>query len=131
MTHYPYLIIGGGMTCAAAANGIRELDDAGTIGLISVEPEPPYDRPPLSKKLWDGKKTIDEIYVKLPGNVQPHFGRRVVALDPAARRSTTIAPWPTTAPCAPTPTVGPASLSSAVASSVRRWPRRCASAATT
>ena len=88
MTHYPYLIIGGGMTGAAAANGIRELDDAGTIGLISVEPEPPYDRPPLSKKLWDGKKTIDEIYVKLPGNVQPHFGRRVVALDPAARAVT-------------------------------------------
>ena len=88
MTHYPYLIIGGGMTGAAAANGIRELDDAGTIGLISVEPEPPYDRPPLSKKLWDGKKTIDEIYVKLPGNVQPHFGRRVVALAPAARAVT-------------------------------------------
>lgn len=87
MTHYPYLIIGGGMTGAAAANGIRELDDAGVIGLISAEPEPPYDRPPLSKKLWDGKQ-IDEIYVKLPGNVQPHFGRRVVALDPAARAVT-------------------------------------------
>ena len=85
MAHYPYLIIGGGMTGAAAANGIRELDEAGTIGLISAEPEPPYDRPPLSKKLWDGKKQINDIYVKLPGNVQPHFGRRVVALDPAAR----------------------------------------------
>ncbi len=85
MAHYPYLIIGGGMTGAAAANGIRELDDAGAIGLISAEPEPPYDRPPLSKKLWDGKKQIEEIYVKLPGNVQPHFGRRAVALDPAAR----------------------------------------------
>ena len=34
MTHYPYLIIGGGMTGAAAANAIRELDDSGTIGLI-------------------------------------------------------------------------------------------------
>ena len=88
MAHYPYLIIGGGMTGAAAANGIRELDDAGVIGLISAEPEPPYDRPPLSKKLWDGKKEIEEIYVKLHGNVQPYFGRRVVALDPAARAVT-------------------------------------------
>ena len=88
MAHYPYLIIGGGMTGAAAANGIRELDDAGVIGLISAEPEPPYDRPPLSKKLWDGKKEIEEIYVKLPGNVQPYFGRRVVALDPGARAVT-------------------------------------------
>ena len=45
MAHFPYLIIGGGMTGAAAAHGIRELDEAGAIGLISVESEPPYDRP--------------------------------------------------------------------------------------
>jgi NADPH-dependent 2,4-dienoyl-CoA reductase/sulfur reductase-like enzyme len=88
MAHFPYLIIGGGMTGAAAANAIRELDDAGAIGLISAEPEPPYDRPPLSKKLWEGKKKVDEVYIALPGNVQPHFGRRVVALDPAARAVT-------------------------------------------
>jgi NADPH-dependent 2,4-dienoyl-CoA reductase/sulfur reductase-like enzyme len=88
MTHYPYLIIGGGMTGAAAANAIREIDDAGVIGLISAEPEPPYDRPPLSKKLWDGKMQIGEIYVNLPDRVQPHFGRRVVTLDPAARAVT-------------------------------------------
>ncbi|HOU41136.1 MAG TPA: FAD-dependent oxidoreductase, partial [Promineifilum sp.] len=88
MAHYPYLIIGGGMTGAAAANAIRERDAAGLIGLISAEPEPPYDRPPLSKKLWDGKRTIDQIYVKLPGNVQAMLGRRVVAIDPEARRVT-------------------------------------------
>jgi len=41
MPHTPYLIIGGGMTGAAAANGIRELDEAGTIGLISAESDPP------------------------------------------------------------------------------------------
>ena len=74
MTHYPYLIIGGGMTGAAAANAIRERDAAGVIGLISAELEPPYDRPPLSKKLWDGKRTIDQVYVKLPGNVQAMLG---------------------------------------------------------
>ncbi|WP_374686920.1 FAD-dependent oxidoreductase, partial [Promineifilum sp.] len=77
MAHYPYLIIGGGMTGAAAAKGIRDYDAGGPIALVSAEPEPPYDRPPLSKKLWDGKKRIEEIYVKLPGNVQPYFGRRV------------------------------------------------------
>ncbi len=88
MPHTPYLIIGGGMTGAAAANGIRELDEAGTIGLISAETDPPYDRPPLSKKLWDGKRTIEQIYVALPGNVQPHFGVRVVALDADNRRAT-------------------------------------------
>ena len=88
MADYPYLIIGGGMTGAAAANAIRERDDAGVIGLISAETEPPYDRPPLSKKLWEGKKRVEDIYVKLPGNVQTHLGRRVTALDAAARTVT-------------------------------------------
>jgi hypothetical protein len=55
MTNYNYLIVGGGMTAAAAVNGIREVDSDGTIGLISAESHPPYDRPPLSKGLWKGK----------------------------------------------------------------------------
>ena len=86
MPYTPYLIIGGGMTGAAAANAIRELDDTGTIGLISAEPDPPYDRPPLSKKLWGGKTSVDDIYIKLPGNVQPYFGRRVMAIEQRRRR---------------------------------------------
>jgi len=46
MNHFPYLIIGGGMTAAAALSGIRKVDDQGTIGLISAEHHPPYNRPP-------------------------------------------------------------------------------------
>ena len=88
MAHFPYLVIGGGMTGAAAANGIRELDNDGAIGLISSETDPPYDRPPLSKKLWEDKKTIEDIFVALPGNVHPYFGRRVVTLDVEGRRVT-------------------------------------------
>ena len=52
MTHYPYLIIGGGMAADAAIRGIRELDADRPIGLISAEPDAPYRRPPLSKGLW-------------------------------------------------------------------------------
>lgn len=37
MTHYPYLIIGGDMTAAAAVDGIREVDSIGGVGLISAE----------------------------------------------------------------------------------------------
>lgn len=55
MAHYKYLIIGGGMTSAAAVQGIRELDQTGSIGIISAEADPPYDRPPLTKALWKGK----------------------------------------------------------------------------
>lgn len=88
MPHTTYLIIGGGMTGAAAANGIRELDPRGGITLISAEHAPPYDRPPLSKKLWDGKRTLDQIVAPLPEDVVLRLGRRVVAIDPNRRQAT-------------------------------------------
>ena len=52
MTDYKYLIVGAGMTADAAVQGIRELDSKGSIALIGNDPDPPYDRPPLSKGLW-------------------------------------------------------------------------------
>jgi NADPH-dependent 2,4-dienoyl-CoA reductase/sulfur reductase-like enzyme len=55
MPKHKYLIIGGGMTAAAAIRGIREIDDEGSIGVVSQDIDPPYKRPPLSKKLWQGK----------------------------------------------------------------------------
>jgi NADPH-dependent 2,4-dienoyl-CoA reductase/sulfur reductase-like enzyme len=88
MPHTPYLIIGGGMTGAAAAAGIRELDADGAITLVSAESAPPYDRPPLSKKLWDGKRSVAQIVAPLPDDVELRLGRRVVALDPERRQAT-------------------------------------------
>jgi 3-phenylpropionate/trans-cinnamate dioxygenase ferredoxin reductase component len=52
---YKYLIVGGGMSADAAVRGIREGDHGGTIAILSGEKYPPYDRPPLSKKLWTGQ----------------------------------------------------------------------------
>ena len=63
MPHYQHLIIGGGMTAAAAVDGIREGDPTGAIGLISAELDAPYDRPPLSKTLWKGT-ALDSIWRK-------------------------------------------------------------------
>jgi len=42
------------MAADAAVRGIRTIDADGSIGLLSAEPDPPYDRPPLSKGLWQG-----------------------------------------------------------------------------
>jgi hypothetical protein len=56
VTHYTYLIIGGGMAAHAAVRGIREIDLDGSLALISEDSDPPYKRPPLSKKLWAGKR---------------------------------------------------------------------------
>jgi len=55
MKHYKYLIIGGGLAGDAATRGIREMDSDGSIGMISMEPDPPYMRPNLSKGLWKGR----------------------------------------------------------------------------
>lgn len=88
MPDYMYLIIGGGMTAEAAVRGIRALDSSGSIGLIGAEPEPPYNRPPLSKGLWKGK-SIDRIWRKTEGQgVELHLGRTAQRLDPRNKRVT-------------------------------------------
>jgi 3-phenylpropionate/trans-cinnamate dioxygenase ferredoxin reductase subunit len=49
------------MTADAAVRGIRELDQNGSVAIISAEPDPPYARPPLSKGLWKGRP-IEKIW---------------------------------------------------------------------
>jgi NADPH-dependent 2,4-dienoyl-CoA reductase/sulfur reductase-like enzyme len=61
--HFNYVIIGGGLAGANAIEGIRERDALGTIILFGKEPYLPYNRPPLSKGLWTGKKKVDEIFI--------------------------------------------------------------------
>src|SRR5262245_32359349 len=86
MPHYKYLIIGGGMTAAAAMRGIRQEDSQGSAGLISAEPNLPYDRPPLSKGLWKGKP-LDTIWRGTDNlAVEIHLGRQARTLDPHNKR---------------------------------------------
>lgn len=82
MRHFNYLIVGGGMAARAAAAGIRQADTGGSIGILAAEQEPPYDRPPLSKKLWTGGKKLENIYGDLPEGVDLLLGRRVRQLVP-------------------------------------------------
>src|SRR5256886_1976723 len=88
MPDYTYLMVGGGMTADAAAQALHEADPAGSIGLISAEPHPPYDRPPLSKALWKGEPE-EKIWRKTAATgAALHLGRRITALDPRARSVT-------------------------------------------
>lgn len=88
MPDYKYLIVGGGMTAAAAVDGIRETDAKGSIGIISAETHPPYNRPPLSKGLWKGKP-LEKIWRHTPKqNVTLHLGRTARELDPNGKRVT-------------------------------------------
>jgi len=88
MPHYPYLIVGGGMTGDAAVRGIRERDAKGAIGLIGAESDPPYARPPLSKALWKGQP-IESVWRKTSDlGVDLHLGRRATALDLGGKKVT-------------------------------------------
>ncbi len=60
---YRYLIAGGGLAGGSAVEGIRERDAEGSILLVGAEPYLPYDRPPLTKGLWFGKKRIEQTFV--------------------------------------------------------------------
>src|SRR5262245_40594254 len=84
MKHYKYLIIGGGLAGDGATKGIREVDTEGSIGMISMEPDPPYMRPNLSKGLWKGRP-VEKIWRKTEERAELHLGRKVVQLDPAKK----------------------------------------------
>ena len=76
-----YLIVGAGLAGAKAVEGIRELDQNGSITLIGAEAHLPYDRPPFSKKLWFGKKKVDDIFL----HDQAFYDRNGVTLLPDRR----------------------------------------------
>ena len=85
MPDFTYVIVGGGMTGHAAAQGIRSVDANGSMVLLGEEPVGPYARPPLTKGLWTGQ---DEASIRLPAvpGVSVRTGARVVAIDRASRR---------------------------------------------
>ncbi len=87
MKEHTYLIVGGGMTAAAAARGIRDVDEDGSIGIISAESRRPYDRPPLTKQLWTGDVDVDEIWQGIPDGVTFYLDRQVTTLDLAEKKA--------------------------------------------
>ncbi|MDD5403771.1 MAG: FAD-dependent oxidoreductase [Sulfuricella sp.] len=87
MNKFDYVIVGGGLAGASAIEGIRTRDDKGSILLLGEETHPPYDRPPLSKKLWFGKTRVEEIFLHDPhfydaSGVEMLLGEKVEKLDP-------------------------------------------------
>ena len=82
MKQYKYLIIGGGLAGDAATRGIREIDADGSIGMISMESDPPYMRPNLSKGLWKGRP-VEKIWRKTAERgTQLHLRCKVTQIDP-------------------------------------------------
>jgi 3-phenylpropionate/trans-cinnamate dioxygenase ferredoxin reductase subunit len=85
-----FLLIGGGLAAANCAAELRKRGAEGSILLAGREPEPPYERPPLSKEYLRGEAERADAYVNPPewyeeNDVELLSGTNVMSLDPAAR----------------------------------------------
>jgi len=58
-----YVIAGGGLAAAKAAETLRDEGFDGEVVLLGAEPERPYERPPLSKGYLQGSDSRDSVYV--------------------------------------------------------------------
>ncbi|WP_423828201.1 NAD(P)/FAD-dependent oxidoreductase [Sphingomonas oleivorans] len=86
---YDIVIVGAGHGGAQAALTLRQQKFGGSVAIIGDEPEPPYERPPLSKDYLSGEKPFERILIRpatfwAERNVELLLGRRVVSVDPVA-----------------------------------------------
>jgi 3-phenylpropionate/trans-cinnamate dioxygenase ferredoxin reductase component len=56
-----HLLIGGGLAAANCARWLREEGGEGSILLVGREPDPPYNRPPLTKGFLQGREPREEV----------------------------------------------------------------------
>jgi 3-phenylpropionate/trans-cinnamate dioxygenase ferredoxin reductase subunit len=85
-----FLLVGGGLASAHCAAELRRRGAEGSILLVGREPEPPYERPPISKEYLRGEAGRPDAYVNEPSwyeenDVELLTGRNVLSLDPEAR----------------------------------------------
>ena len=66
MKQFDVVIVGAGHGGAQAAVVLRQQGFDGSIALIGREPEPPYERPPLSKDYLAREKTFERLYIRPP-----------------------------------------------------------------
>jgi len=84
------VVVGAGQAGASLVQTLRAEGYAGPVTLIGAEPEPPYQRPPLSKKYLLGEFDAERLYLK-PITYYAEAGIRLItdtpvtAIDPGAR----------------------------------------------
>ncbi|KAA6222038.1 NAD(P)/FAD-dependent oxidoreductase [Streptomyces albofaciens JCM 4342] len=88
--HQTFVIVGGGLAGAKAAETLRAEGFTGRVILICDERDHPYERPPLSKGYLLGKEERDSVFVHEPAwyagaDIELHLGQPAVHLDRAAR----------------------------------------------
>lgn len=66
MRQFDVLIVGSGHGGVQTAAALRQLDFAGSVGIVTAETDPPYERPPLSKDYLAGEKPFEQILFHQP-----------------------------------------------------------------
>jgi NADPH-dependent 2,4-dienoyl-CoA reductase/sulfur reductase-like enzyme/nitrite reductase/ring-hydroxylating ferredoxin subunit len=84
------VIVGGGAAGLAAADMLRREGYEGGVAIVSADPDPPVDRPNLSKDYLAGEAQDDWIPMWPPDlyaerRIELVLGTRVAAIDPGAR----------------------------------------------
>ncbi|MFF6822974.1 FAD-dependent oxidoreductase [Streptomyces longwoodensis] len=85
-----FVIVGGGLAGAKAAETLRAEGFTGRVILIGDERDHPYERPPLSKGYLLGKDARESVFVHEPAwyaqnDVELHLGQTVDAIDRTAK----------------------------------------------
>ncbi|WP_265522930.1 NAD(P)/FAD-dependent oxidoreductase [Oerskovia flava] len=93
MAQAPYVVVGGGLAAAKAAEGLREEGFTGDVVVVTDEDHLPYERPPLSKDYLRGEVGRDTVFPLAESwyaehEVEVRTGRTVTALDTDAHRLT-------------------------------------------
>jgi NADPH-dependent 2,4-dienoyl-CoA reductase/sulfur reductase-like enzyme len=93
MTGQEFVIVGGGLAAATAAETLRGEGFDGTIRLVGAETHHPYIRPPLSKEYLKGDAERDTVFVQPEpwyddNHVDPMLGRTAQELDLGAHELT-------------------------------------------
>ncbi|MER7723488.1 FAD-dependent oxidoreductase [Streptomyces sp. NPDC096323] len=88
--HRTFVIVGGGLAGAKAAETLRAEGFSGRVILIGDERDHPYERPPLSKGYLGGKEERDSVFVHetawyAGADIELHLGQPVTALNREAR----------------------------------------------
>jgi 3-phenylpropionate/trans-cinnamate dioxygenase ferredoxin reductase subunit len=88
-----FVIVGASLAGAKAAETLRAEEFAGRVVLVGEEPEPPYERPPLSKGYLLGSDERDTAFVHDRAwydkqNIELRTGVRAEAIDPGAHTVT-------------------------------------------
>lgn len=81
-----FVIVGAGLTGGSAAVALREEGFGGDLVLIGVEPEVPYERPPLSKEYLRGEAPFEDLLVRPPTfypdqGIETRLGIRATKVD--------------------------------------------------